>query len=299
LRFWQPISLAHFRYARIHKDHGGPIARLSVRESQRLGEKVFEAFALLDEKAGLPDTDTSNLYGNWHGSGTAPGRAEAVYRALSEALERWAWSQASSREELGFQLDSSTTGFAAFPGIHSRSPRAAAYLEAAERWSLDAWWEERLGQRLLQGLPWEGVRGIQILSPLRGTFVVILWKDCEHFRAYGFAGGVTVPAAAQKAAVELGRNIQVLDYQRSVAGTPQGEPSSRNERRLLFFAGKKGRELFDRRVARTVNGLSAAPDLAVDGAVPGPWTRYAHVWRCLFDPRGLTRDSLADDYFHF
>ena len=128
MAFWNSISLAPLRYAKIHRDHGGPVQTISARESVRLGEPVFEAFASLRPELMSGSGELSSLYGNSDGSGTAAGKAEAVYRAISEALERWAWHESlkQNRAELRIDLDGTTTGFAAFPGLFARSARENA-----------------------------------------------------------------------------------------------------------------------------------------------------------------------------
>lgn len=256
---------------------------------------MYEAFAWL--KPGLvPETnERSNLYGNSDGSGTAPFRGEAVYRAISEALERWAWreSLAEQRCQLRFDLDASTNGFAAFPGLLRPSPRMAAYFEAAERWSIGAWWEGKVGASSFTS-GWPGVSGLEIQSGIPGAAVVVLWKQLGDLRAYGFAAAGSPEVAAKKASVELGRNLQVLEFYQSSGSLPR----SQNERRLVHFASKAGAADFDKRIGVAVNSPVAAPTLVVDESVKGPWTKYTHVWRCLFDPAALY-DNGDDDYFHF
>jgi hypothetical protein len=306
------INLAPIRYAHIHRDHGGPIASISFRESTRLGEYVFEAFASLDKAAtGMPVND-SRLCGDSDGSGAGSSKAEAMYRAVSKALARWAWhsSLEAGRPGLGLNLDSSATGFAAFPGLGARSARSNALAEAVESWSLGMWWQGALPHRLLEPLRWESVNGLEIVSPGLSLSAVVLWKEGPVGRAYGFAAGKTREAAAKKAAMKLGRNIHALEYAESKRGTEAGVAGSRNERRLLFFAGENGRAAFDARLRMDSRAGSRAgsrtggkaqriqPKLVVDCPVPGPWGKYAHVWRCLLDPSEL-HDTGADDYFHF
>jgi hypothetical protein len=294
LAFWNSLSLAHLRYAKIHRDQGGPLETISARESVRLGEPVFEAFVTLRRELMGGASERSSLYGNSDGSGTAAGRAEAVYRAISEALERWAWQESlrEKRAELRFDLDGTTTGFAAFPGLFARSARANAYFEAVERWSLNAWWEEKLGQEAFSA---EGLEGIEILSPLAGGKVVVVWAPAAgNGRAYGFAAGASRAAAVRKAKVELGRNLHVLEYY----GASGRAPATLNEKRLVYFNSSAGVARFESRLARPSPPPFPPPPLVVDCAVPGPWGEYAKVWRCLFDPSDLC-DNGEPDYFHF
>jgi ribosomal protein S12 methylthiotransferase accessory factor YcaO len=273
------------------------LASLSFRRSEHLGEIVFEAFASLDSSTGVVPSPRA-LYGEADGSGTGRSRSESVYKAVSEALERWAWEHVRGRAgdfpQLRLDLDPSTTGFAAFPGLWARTARPRAYLEAKERWSLAAWWEGRIGHREIHPLAWPGVRGIELLSPVPGGPAVVLWKEESGFRAYGFAAGTNLRRAIQKAAVELARNQQVLRYAESSRETA----ANQNERRLLFFAREGGRGIFDKRLQRTEPGAANPPALVVDCQVPGPWAKYTYVWRCLFDP-SEARDTGVDDYFLF
>ena len=238
--------------------------------------------------------ELSSLYGNSDGSGTAAGKAEAVYRAISEALERWAWHESlkQNRAELRIDLDGTTTGFAAFPGLFARSARENAYFEAVERWSLSAWWEGKLGHSLFST---EGVNGVEILSPLAGGKAVVVWAPAAgNGRAYGFAAGATRATAVRKAKVELGRNLHVLEYYQSSGAAP----ATLNEKRLVFFHSAAGISRFESRLSQPLPPQIPPPPLVVDCAVPGPWGEYAKVWRCLFDPSDLC-DNGEPDYFHF
>lgn len=303
MKFWEKISLAHLRYAKVHSGQGGPITKLTHRESLRLGEKVHEAFATLATDIMPRSQNQSNLYGKSHGTGTSFSRTGAIYRAISEALERWAWFESGNspalHNALRFDIDDSTTGFAAYPGIMASSSRVNALYEAAERWSINAWWQERVGQRdITDKMPWPNVNGVEILAPFANCATALVWADVAGLRAYGFASGAHTQSASLRAAVELGRNIQVLEYFLTVRGSPAGNPYTRNERRLLFFASDAGKNLFDRRLHKWTADTPTAPKLLVDQPVIGPWTKYTHVWRCLFDPAGL-HDTGTDDYFHF
>lgn len=286
------LSLAPFFYARVHAAEDGPIQSLEARKSVRLEEEVYEAFATLKQDLVGGHEQASNFYGRFHGSGTAKNRPEAIYKAISEALERWAWLGSQENKNLGLDLDNSTTGFAAFPGLGRRSPRSIAYHEATERWCVSAWWERKIDHRPLPADPTLSA-GVILNSSIPGSVCVILWKDFAGFRAYGFAANSSVEEAKLKAKVELGRNILVLEHHKAAGG----EPGTRNEERLLFFASEEGKSLFDQRLTETATGVSA-PDLLIDCPVIGPWSKYTHVWRCLFHPKDLY-DSGDKGYFHF
>lgn len=287
------LSLAPLFYARVHAADNGPIQTLEARKSVRLGEEVFEAFATLKPDLLGSYEQESNLYGRFHGTGTSVNRAEAIYKAISEALERWAWLGSQENRNLGLDLDNSTTGFAAFPGLGKKCPRSIAYHEAVERWCLSAWWEKKIGHNFLEANSSAWSAGIALKSPVPRSVCVILWKDFTAFRAYGFAAAATVEGAQEKAKVELGRNIHVLEHHKKVGG----EPGTRNEERLLFFASEEGKLRFNQRLGEKGSSVSA-PDLVIDCPVPGQWSQYTHVWRCLLDPKDLY-DPGEKDYFHF
>lgn len=297
---WRKISLAPWRYRNVLQERGGPISSLSVREILYWGQPAYEAYAELPPQY-APQSESS-LYGRVHGSGTHALRSQAIYRAASEAIERWAFFESLSQypNSYGFYLDPSTTGMAAFPGLTEKSARPIAYYEAAERWSLMAWWEKRIDHKqLLRDLS-SGINGIEILSPIPNVATVILWKEEASFTAYGFAGHKNLSLAIKKALVELWRNCTILsDYQKN----PKIIPGTINERRLLHFAVKDGRRDFVARISNTQSFSGASvekPRLLIDEPIAGPWSSYAFVWRCLFDSSELLgSESTNDNYFLF
>lgn len=292
------INLAPLRYRHVHKSHGGPIAEISVRETDLFGAPVYEAYTTLDAaRTGLQPRQLE-IYGSCHGTGTSKRRSLAVYKAVSEALERWAWENSFENvvlnKALRFDLDPSSTGFAAYPSISPRSARRKAFAEAVERISVAAWWEGKLRHETLV-FPEDDVKGIRIESPWKEHAIVALWSRVEEFVTYGFACSSSAGAAITRAKVELCRNVDVLDQYLAQEGAP--EPRSLLEKRLLHFAQDEGAKQFRKRLLRQGSGFSAPP-LVVDCAVPGPWEKYAHVWRCLFDNSALSRDKEVD-YFLF
>ncbi|MGZ3658870.1 MAG: hypothetical protein ACXVB9_08600 [Bdellovibrionota bacterium] len=289
------LSVAPLKYAHVHRDHGGPIASISFRERESEGLKFFEAFAHLDEAKTGYSVKGKFLYGDSHGTGTAKTKPDAIYAAVSEALERWAWDSCSRdtalRAALRYDLDPSTTGFAAFPGLGTQGARKRAYFEAAERWSLAAWWEGKLGHKPLAV---SGAEGVQLITPTPACSVVVLWKMHKGLVCYGFASSYSAAAAAEKARVELLRNQDILEFYSQQSSLP---PLNLTERRLRFFAEAAGFGRFQQRLDRQGAG-AGAPTLVVDRVVIGPWSQYAHVWRCLFDG-GAVRENDGDDYFLF
>lgn len=180
---------------------------------------------------------------------------------------------------------------AAFPGLSAAGARRNARFEAVERWSLAEWWAGRLPAASLPlGAP--GARALRIGTPFDEAAVVLLWRGpgADGPAAFGFAAAGDPHAAAQKAGVELTRNLQVLAR---AAGAP---PSAVNERRLLYFSGADGFASFSARVEASLRWTAppaAKPRPSVDCELPGPWSRYASVWRVLYPAAGP--DDFQDD----
>ncbi len=302
------MNLAKWKYAAAMKERGGPIDRITQKKIDFFGTTAFETYAYLDlEKTRFPNSENL-IYGSAHGSGTALKMKDSIHRAISEALERWAWHetrnasfQAGKKKQLGFEVNGSTDGFAAYPGFFPGSARKYALFEAAERWAISHWWEEKLTHFLPTEIEF-GIKILQIALAISDCCVTILWKDFDQFRAYGFAAAKSLELAKEKSLVELSRNIRVLSDCR-LGKIDSSKLSSINEARLAFFASKEGAARFDQRVQKKL----VAPEplemrLIVDSPVVGEWTRYTHVWRCLYDASCL--DSSRNnqnilDYFCF
>lgn len=288
------LSLAHWKYRNVS---GDLFARLSFRTSQLIdSQPVFDAFAYLKAS---PARETFCVYGSADGNGTHATKQGAVHRAISEAMERWAYYEtrhSPAQQQYGFDLDPTTTGMAAFPGLSHRSARGAAYREAIERWSIAEWWRGHLGHKNFCIPAQPHLKALEIESLWKNATTVILWSRVAGTgaMAYGFAAGATRELAVQKALVELTRNTRVLELYLSPTSNRE-QPKTSTERRLLYFAGQEGAKIFhDRATSLLPYGRTKAPSLVVDTPIKGPWSRYAYVWRCLFE---TARDNFADDTF--
>lgn len=258
------------------------------------GSPCFEAVALLAEDLRPSRRTDRVLYDDVDGAGTAPYRNQAVHIAVSEALERWAYFDVRNsplRKRLGFDVEDSTNGMAAFPGWTATTARANAILESIERWTLGQWWEGRL-RAIPLDMPAELGGGVEIESPFDQASVVVRWRRCPSSRrmGYGFAARPRLAAAWAKADVELSRNIRALGRLPAAAwdglDAQQLARLDRNERRFAFFSSEDGVQTFLEKVSKTVgeNTRAAAPRVRVDEEIRGPWSRYARVWRYQLDP---------------
>ncbi len=160
------LSLGALRYRNVLAANGGPVAQIESGEFPVRGRRVVLANARL--VPGLTRENTSRLYGNADGTGTHPVAAVARHKAVSEALERWAFHatvKSERAEEFAFDVDPSTCGMSAFPGLMRRSARHSAVLEAVERFSLMAWWEGSAAGRVFD-TDWPGVSAVALSSTL-------------------------------------------------------------------------------------------------------------------------------------
>jgi hypothetical protein len=276
------LNLAAFRYRNILAADGGPIQSLQVSEQPGLGVRQFQANARLRDDL-VPRRRALAIYGSVDGTGTHASPMVARFKAISEALERWAYRATSTgpdRAAFGFDLDPSSNGMAAFPGLSVARARTIARYEAIERASLFDWWEGRCdGELIATDTP--GIQAVRIANPLNEGVTVIVFRECAsgHF-AYGHAAAATEREACDRAIGELLRSSLVLcHYQLAVIAGRAEAPTDRFERRCLFFSTTEGHELFQQRLAEPARATRRPWRVVCDRAIPGPWSRYAHVWR--------------------
>lgn len=296
------FNLAAIRYRNVMAAKGGPVAQLETVDGAVLGHRQFVTNATL--VPGLGDTgERAVVFSAAHGSGTASSPMVARFMAISEALERWAHWQLHRGDRawrFGFDADPSSNGMAAFPGVLARQARSRAVFEAAERFNLMHWWEGRLAAREVAA-PWPGVRAAVICSDAPGVTVIVFRRSAEESVAYGHAAGGDFRSACWRAAIEMERHAL------AVARFAERHPGGRRrahalkvsivERRSLFFAAPEGYELFRERLCRAPRGGRCRPEVLFDGPLPGPWTRYADVWRVVYAPPSDAFISPTENYF--
>jgi len=296
------FNLAAFRFRGVMAATGGPVERLEMADVTILGRREFLANAYL--RAGLTAShENRTLYSPADGSGTSASPMVARFMAISETMERWAhWELHAStrRARYGFDADPSSNGMAAFPGILRRQARPNALMEAAERFNLLNWWEGRLPAAEAE-TRWKGVRSATICSSAPGVTVILFKRTDDGFIAYGHGAAMDYEAACQKAAAEMERHALVVSH---FALTHAGEICNKLpvdahpiERRSLFFATEAGHELFLERLRSRPHKPLAEPRLVFDGPVPGPWSRYADVWRVVYTPPSDRFLGTEENYF--
>lgn len=280
--------------------HGGPVRNLECGTTTVMGTRVFQANAYLTDEL-RPRFTQNVVFGNPDGTGTATRPSVARHKAVSEALERWAHRALCNAPEgsrYGFDVDPSSSGMAAFPGMFPWQARALALVEAAERYSLAAWWTGALNAWPV-GEAWPGVETFRIENPLSHHEVVVLHAMAgEHLHAHAFGAGDNLQKACQRASVELARTQYVLQRHARMLRTGREVPiRSLFERRCVHFSSDHGHEAFRDRLARP-KWRSVEPRIVFDGEIPGPWSDYACVWRVALEPPspGLLSD---DETFFF
>jgi len=273
------VSLASLRYSDVFADSGGPIASIVTGDLSVFGvpHKQANAFLRPEIAVGKP---AYAVYGQADGTGSDPSAAVACHMAISEALERWAFlamhdSPAAGR--YGFDTDRSSNGMAAFPGIFRKQAQGLARIEALERFAVIAWWDGRLPADKISA-PIPGAELVRIHHDAGTGEVVLIARQTRAGCAFGHAAGRTVAEAVRKAAIELARAEFVLASHRAKGAIVT--PANFLERRVLWFASDRGAEAFHRRVASRPDKPAPSWRTVFDGEIPGPWSRWATVWRC-------------------
>jgi ribosomal protein S12 methylthiotransferase accessory factor YcaO len=287
------VSLAALRYRNVLERDGGPIAELETGPFPVRGRQMVLVNARLRSSV-CPRHRGLTLFSAAHGTGLDPVPSLARHKAISEALERWAFQttvRADNRADYGFDSDPSSTGMAAFPGLLRRQARRSAVLEAVERFSLIGWWDGLLPGRVFE-TDWPGVSAVAIDGPFGGMTVVTYARTSWGGWVYGHAAEESFGAACERAVMELARHEWILRarWLMLAAGEPVA-PTNIFERRCLFFASDEGHELFQERIATPPSGRMHRPEIICDRDIPGPWADYATVWRFALRP-------LSDGYLH-
>lgn len=245
--------------------------------------ELFEAVVHLNRK-NIPSWLTgSDIYSDCDGSGASSYQNIALYKAISEALERWAFYQVADSEnqkEFSFDENPSTTGIAAYPGITAKNARKNAIMEAGERWALHEFWRGRLPVREhLTNVG--GLRHFEIITELKMIKISLLCYKNESQHLYAFAAGATIEESFNHALVELSRNVRVMK-KISNTNVVYSNYKDISDKRLMFFSSEEGNQLFKEKIASAPKIIKTEPRLICDKEIKGPWTKYAKVWRYLY-----------------
>ncbi len=292
------LSLAAFRYRNILAAYGGPLASLQAGVVSVCGRRMAEANARL--VPGLARSRDNVIFGDADGSGTHRLPSVARHMAISEALERWAFHslvRSADAAEFAFDVDPSTNGMSAFPGLRERNAQRKAMLEAVERFCLISWWEQSARWRRFD-TDWPGVSAIAIDGPFGGVTALVYTRTDFGMYAYGHAAEESFGAACEKAVVELSRHERAVRawWLAHISGE-QRVPTDLLERRSLFFATQEGHELFQRKIHDNVQREMPAARILCNRPIPGPWSDYATIWRFALMPPSTGYLESRQDYF--
>ena len=292
------LSLAAFRYRNVLAAHGGPVDSIESGAFTVCGQPMVQANARLT--ASLTRRSSHIIYGNADGTGTHRLASVARHMAVSEALERWAFHAtvcSPQAAEFGFDVDPSSNGMSAFPGILGRHARRKAMLEAVERYSLISWWEGQADWQLFD-TDWPGVSAVAIDGPFGGVTVIAFARTSYGMFAYGHAAEESFGAACERAVIELARHERVLhSWWLAFVSGENRTPTDLFERRCLYFSTDQGHEAFQRRLKDDQRGRMPGAVIACDREIPGPWADYATVWRFALHPPSEGYLRAGDDYF--
>ena len=295
------MNLAPFRYRNVLSRHGGPIRATECAMTSVMGHRVFQANAYLAD--GLRPVPPSNvLFGNPDGSGTAQRPMVARYKAISEALERWAHYAiytSADRGAYGFDVDPSSNGMAAFPGLFGRQARRRAWGEAAERFAVIGWWSGAIDAQPVAS-PWPDVQAWQFENAVSNHAVVLLHAMADDdVHAWGHGSGDNLQQACMQAAVELARSQFVLRRHLRRKQTERApDVRSMLERRCLHFSTAAGYAEVTERLARK-KWRTAHPRVVFDGELLGPWSEYTCVWRTVLEPPSEAFLQHDQDFFYW
>jgi len=294
------ISVAGYRYRNVLESEGGPVSRISLREFSVYGRPMFQANAWLSDKVVI-NRKKFALYSDADGTGTSEVPMIARYMAISETMERWAYRvkvRAADRELYGFDIDESSNGMAAFPGLFHTEARKRALMEAVERTSIIAWWEGALDGEV-RTTDWPGVSALVLPSPIGTGVTVVAFREVRpDCFAYGQGAAANFFGACERAVMELARNEYALGLRRVSQGLAvQEAPSDLFERRCLFFSTAEGHAMFQERLNRKIRGPNFRSEVICDTEIEGPWSEYASVWRALIRP--ATKEFLVNSEKYF
>lgn len=305
------LNLAPFRYDIPLATASSPIDSLAHSEVQVGGQPFHQVNAILSPQLKESTEPERSIFGNVDGTGTHRSKLLATYMAISEALERWAWGQTLESKDqaaYGFDRDPTTSGMAAYPGLFARQTRPHAAREAVERWCLREWWAGHLPCTQRE-TPTGNQQWIRIGNPLSRHKVVISWTTGESgLVAYGVGCGRKLEAAIWRARIEQQRANQALGNfakkHDQLDTFDLSDIPGYAERSFLYYAMKKGHSDFlqcvsnssvKAEILESATGRSNIQPV-VDCPIPGPWTKYAHVWRVLYPARET--DTKSDYTFY-
>ncbi len=280
------LNLAPIRYALVAEE-GGPVDQIEYGSDQYLGQEWQLSRVTLREELRHPMGRKLALFHSADGSGVGSTRLEARAKAISEALERWAFTETSSGPDAvlyGYPYSMSSKGMAAFPSVFPGQARRAAVAEAFEYFSIDAWWGGTLNHWIINR---EDATIVFINQPAFNGHIALAIRHLSlknYVAAYGIGSGATPEEAEMKAQLEACRSQKVLERRDATPVNARTKPVLETEQRLLEFSSPEGFQIVKDRLASRPWLPAIQPKVIYDGPVNGPWSKYTHVWRHALEP---------------
>jgi len=289
-------------------DEGGPIEQVKHTQMETIHDNLYEAVAYLSDKCvGKKGRPKKSVYGSGDGAGADHNLEMAVCKAVSEAMERWAYRETYQKDssEYAYDINPTSNGMAATPGKSLQWCQKMASREAYERLLLMLFWEKEVyATPILTGVA--AVNAYEITAEGCPYICVILEKVIGHNRyAFAFSGGSSYREAYPKAAVELARTEAALkQFYKNDGDVEQilnAENGSWLEKRSLYFSTPEGLDAFREKMEKAYDYKDSdivKVETVFDGELKGPWNEWATVWRTVFKPlSGRAYDKEDHTYF--
>jgi hypothetical protein len=245
--------------------------------------KFHEAFCSLKKDLKPDWVSPSSIYSSKDGSGTSQYKNIAVYKAISEALERWAFyeiADSKDQKEFCFDLNPSTTGMAAYPGLTAKQARENAILEAGERWALHEFWRGNLPV-VEHNTNIENLHHYEIITDFKKVKISLLSYKSDSQYLYAFAADRSLINSFEHALIELARNTRVMNkFKKKNKSFVDFDEIS--DKRLVYFSSTEGHDLFKSKIQSAPKSPLTIPKLICDKELKGPWNEYTKVWRYLY-----------------
>jgi len=236
------------------------------------------------------------------GSGWSGDKQESQCKAVTEAVERWAFSYYQKfPDKAGLALDNTSTGFAALPGTFDQAQLYVnAYCEALERWTLNSIWDNssiplnsvalKRGPLIEMFSKFKGrlhcfktifdVSDLDFFAKKEAAFFFCIFETSTGGAIPGSACGIDEEKTLQRALVEALIHTRVLNRLKEY---PPDSLKDILERRILFFGNDpagfaKVKERID---SGASNPPPAKPPMVFSKQLPGPWNPEILVHRVI------------------
>jgi len=297
----QSISVSTTELLRFISPRSGPIVAItSAPYPSSWRRRLWYSTAKLHPRWQDPTRKCGVLL--FGGGGWSTDKEESQCKAVTEAIERWAFRYyaISHPEEIGFESDPTTNGFAALPAAMGSRPLIRhAYHEALERWALNRFWDEGNISFNEVTPPQDAVSLFGQFKGRVSCYVAALQDQSPKALRAGTisfclaiftndAGGV-VPGSAcgdDLAATTMRASLEAYIHARAAANLKGKAPLRQldiTEQRLLHFSTSAlaGASVKERLLLSRTSVPRPTPPIMFSKHLPGPWEPEIRVHRVL------------------